>query len=158
MAPPHTRSDLAAALSIGAGLVHAAAAGTHSGDATLVWLFTTSALAQVLLGVALLSAPSRRLLVAVAGVNGVCVAAWALSRTAGLPLVASLAGREEVGAQDLVVRAARCGGGHGRGVGRRSARTPTPSWPAGSCGSGARPGAGRHRRGGSARARRSRPR
>ena len=46
MAPTHTRSDLAAALSIGAGLVHAAAAGTHSGDATLVWLFTTSARAR----------------------------------------------------------------------------------------------------------------
>jgi hypothetical protein len=95
---------MAAALSVGAGLVHAAAAGTHGGDRTMVLLFAACAVAQVLVGAAVAVAPGkgRRALVSLAVVNLACAAAWAISRTTGLALVAALAEPEPVGTQDLV--------------------------------------------------------
>lgn len=97
-----TRTDLAGALSIGAGLVHAAAAGTHGGATTLVWLFAASAIAQVGLGVLVLASPTRRALLANVGVNLVCVGAWIASRTTGISFIADLEGREAVGTQDVL--------------------------------------------------------
>ena len=86
---------------MGAGLVHAAAAGTHTGDTTLVWLFATTAVVQGTAGAAILANPSRRNLLCAGGVQIAAVGAWAMSRTVGLPLIDSLAGREPVGGQDL---------------------------------------------------------
>ncbi|HEX2023800.1 MAG TPA: hypothetical protein VHF00_03795 [Acidimicrobiales bacterium] len=94
-------TGLAAALTVGAGLVHAAAAGTHGGDRTMVLLFAASALAQVLVGVAAVAGGARRSLVSVAVVNLACGAAWAASRTTGVPFVDGLAEPEPVGTQDL---------------------------------------------------------
>jgi hypothetical protein len=93
--------DLAASLAIGAGLVHASAAGTHAGDTTLVWMFAVTAVVQVAAGAAILGSPSRRNLLMGGVVNLATLTAWMTSRAVGLPLIDSLAGREAVGPQDL---------------------------------------------------------
>jgi len=95
-----TALAVAATASAGAGLVHAAAAGTHNGDATLAWLFAVTAIAQ--LGWAALSVfwPHRLLIAAGVALNGGAALAWALSRTVGL--FGPLAEIEAVGVQDLL--------------------------------------------------------
>lgn len=91
----------AAAASVAAALVHAAAAGTHGDHPELVRLFAVTAALQALLALAALAAPTRLSLGGVVAVNVVAVGAWALSRTVGLPWPESLEEPESVGAQDL---------------------------------------------------------
>ena len=93
---------MAGLFTVGAGLVHAAASGTHSGDDTLVKLFAATAIVQVVIGALSVFRPSRAVVVAVALVNTALVVGWVASRTTGLPLVASLAQPEAVGLQDLM--------------------------------------------------------
>ena len=100
-AAPGRLSATAGALTVGAGLVHAAAIGAHVDHRAVVVLFALTALAQVTLGGAMVGRPSRPVLVAGAAVNLLVVGAWALSRTSGLPLVDALSAREAVGLQDL---------------------------------------------------------
>jgi hypothetical protein len=102
---PSRLLGLAGVLTVGAGLVHAAAAGTHSADATLVRLFAFTALVQVVVGMLVLSRPGRGGATLAAVVNGAPMAAWVMSRTVGIPFVHSLAGREGVGLADLSVTA-----------------------------------------------------
>jgi hypothetical protein len=97
---------VAAAASGAAGFVHAAAAGTHAEERSVVLLFTAVAVAQMGLAVALWARPVRTVAVLVAGVNGAAVVAWLLSRTEGLPLIDAMRAPEAVGTQDLV--AAMC--------------------------------------------------
>ena len=93
---------LAALASAGAGLVHAAAAGTHQDERTLVVLFSLCALAQLAWAMLALVRP-RRWVVLVGGLlNVAAVSTWVLSRTTGLPLVDALRDQEAVGRQDLV--------------------------------------------------------
>jgi hypothetical protein len=77
----------AALLSAGAAAIHASVAGPHLGEHLVVGaLFVVTAIAQAAWAALVLTAPSAPLLAAgVVGNVGV-VAAWALSRTAGLPL------------------------------------------------------------------------
>ncbi|HEX2046379.1 MAG TPA: hypothetical protein VHF27_01355 [Acidimicrobiales bacterium] len=91
---------LAGALSAGAGLVHAAAAGSHAGEDTAVLLFALTAVVQVVVGGVAFARPSRPVLVAAALVNLAVVGAWALSRTSGLP-IDGFREPEAVGLQDL---------------------------------------------------------
>ena len=95
---------VAACASAGAGLVHAAAAGTHEDVQSLVVLFSLCAIAQV--GWAALAfrtiRPSKPVLAAGVLLNGAAVATWVVSRTAGLPLIDALREREAVGRPDLV--------------------------------------------------------
>lgn len=91
----------AALASIGSGLVHAAAAGTHGDEPTMVVLFAAVAAVQAAAGLALLIDPRRAVLVGAASANLVAVAAWAASRTTGLPVIGSLQAQQAVGAQDL---------------------------------------------------------
>lgn len=99
---PSTLLVLTAAASAGAGLVHAAAAGSHSGDTTLVRLFAVTAVAQVAWAAVALARPARPVLAAGLVVNGGAVLAWALQRTQGLPWPAVLEEPESVGTQDLL--------------------------------------------------------
>jgi hypothetical protein len=92
-----------AAASAGAGMVHAAAAGSHSRDPEVAWLFALCAVAQLGWAIVVVLRPSRALLVSGIVLNGACVAAWLLSRTVGL--VGPLAAVEDVGAQDLIAAA-----------------------------------------------------
>ena len=98
--PISTPVVVAAAASLGAGLVHAAAAGSHNGDATLAWLFALTAAAQLLWGALAVVSPSRITLAAGVALNGGAALAWLLSRTVGL--FGSLAAVEPVGTQDLL--------------------------------------------------------
>ena len=130
---------IAGAASLGAGLVHAAAAGTHAGADTLVRLFAVTAALQVgwaaglaWVAWAALAAvrPVRAVLWIGVLLNGGAAVAWALSRTQGLPWPAELEVVEEVGTQDLI--AAILGGAAGAGAllaavrpwARRPARRP----------------------------------
>jgi hypothetical protein len=91
---------LAAAASAGAGLVHAAAAGGHDGDTTLMWLFAATAVAQLGWAAWIVLQPGRVAAVAGLALNGGAALAWLGSRTIGL--AGPLEGVEAVGTQDLV--------------------------------------------------------
>jgi hypothetical protein len=93
---------VAAAASAGAGLIHAAAAGSHGDASSLVWLFALCAAAQLGWAALVVAAPSRTVLVLGAGLNATAVVVWFLTRTVGFPLVDALAEVEPVGTQDLV--------------------------------------------------------
>jgi hypothetical protein len=97
---PTTWLYISAAASAGAGLVHAAAAGSHNDDATVAWLFAVTALLQLGWAALVVARPWTTLVAAGIVLNGACVAAWALSRTVGL--VGPLAGVENVGAPDTI--------------------------------------------------------
>lgn len=91
---------VAAVTSLGAGLVHAAAAGTHSDDTQLAWMFAICAVAQIGWAAAVVAWPRRSALAAGVVLNGGCVLIWALTRTVGL--FGPLADVEAVGTQDLI--------------------------------------------------------
>ncbi len=96
---------IAGAASIAAGMVHAAAAGSHTGDDTLVKLFAATAAIQVLWGVVALVRPNRPVAFAGFALNTVFVLAWVLSRTTGLPVIDALRDVEAVGTQDVLAAA-----------------------------------------------------
>lgn len=118
----------AAAASAGAGLVHAAAAGTHAGDRSLAILFAVCAVAQVGWAALATLRPSRPAAAAGVALSGAALAAWALSRTTGLPLIDALREAEDVGTQDLIAAllalAAVVGAGAALVVPRRLALPP----------------------------------
>jgi hypothetical protein len=91
---------VAAAASIGAGLVHAAAAGSHNDDTSLAWIFAVCAVAQLAWAGIVIARPQRIVLAAGVALNGACALAWLLSRTVGL--LGPLGGIEDVGTQDLL--------------------------------------------------------
>jgi len=77
--------------SIGAGAVHAAAAGIHAEHPSLSRLFVGIAAAQLALGLALLLRRGPALLaLATAAVSGGAVAAWAVTRVTGISFVGGL--------------------------------------------------------------------
>jgi hypothetical protein len=93
---------VAAAGSAGAGLVHAAAAGSHGDSGTLVWLFSLCAAAQLGWAAAVVARPTRAVLLAGVGINGAAVVTWFFTRTTGIPFVAALEEAEAVSTPDLV--------------------------------------------------------
>jgi hypothetical protein len=98
----HPALIVAALASAGAGLVHAAAAGTHQDEQSLVVLFSLCAIAQLGWALLVLVAPRRGIVVLGAALNAAAAGAWVFSRTTGLPLVDALREQEAVGRQDLV--------------------------------------------------------
>jgi hypothetical protein len=95
---------LLAALLLGAGTIHVAMAPSHLGESALEGAgFLAAAWVQLALGVAvLLRAPSRRLLLAVAGTSVALIAVWLVSRTAGLPFGAHAGHAESISVVDGV--------------------------------------------------------
>jgi hypothetical protein len=93
---------VAAAASAGAGLVHLAAAVSHREDRALLLLFAATAAVQLAWATLAVARPHRLTVAIGIGVNGAAVAAWALSRTVGLPIVESLGSAEAVGLPDLL--------------------------------------------------------
>jgi hypothetical protein len=92
----------AALLSAGAAAIHASAAGPHFAEHLLIGaLFVVTALAQAAWAALALTAPSGRLLAAGAVGNVGVVAAWAMSRTVGLPFGPEAWVPEPVAALDL---------------------------------------------------------
>ncbi len=122
-------AGVAGVTTLGAGLVHATAAGTHAGDNTLVALFAVTAVVQVVLGAALLARPDRRTLVAGAVVNLVVAGGWLVSRTTGIPMIEGLAQVEAVGLQDLMATVLEVAAGAAAIVAVRNPdRLPTSSF------------------------------
>jgi hypothetical protein len=97
---PSTWLVVAALASAGAGLVHAAAAGSHDGDAAVAWLFAVTAVLQLGWAALVVVRPWRVVVVAGLVLNAACVVAWVLSRSVGL--AGPLAGVEDVGTADTV--------------------------------------------------------
>ncbi len=103
MSPPRRFAVEAAVIaSAGAGLVHAAAVGTHAGEPTLVRLFAFCAIAQVGIAGLVLLRPTRPMLAALGTINLAAFGCWAMSRTVGLPGPRVLNGVEAVGTSDLI--------------------------------------------------------
>jgi hypothetical protein len=97
---PTTWLLVAVVSSAGAGLVHAAAAGSHNGDPAVAWIFAVTAVLQLGWAALVVVRPWPLLVAAGIALNGVCVVAWVLSRTAGL--AGPLTGVEDVGAPDAI--------------------------------------------------------
>jgi hypothetical protein len=92
------------ALLVGAGAIHVAMAPSHMDESIIEGAgFLVAAWVQLALAVAvLLRAPSRRLLAAVGGTSVALIAAWLVSRTAGLPFGAHAGHAESVSIVDGV--------------------------------------------------------
>lgn len=91
---------VSACASAGAGLVHAAAAGSHNGETSVAWLFVITAVLQLGWAVLVVGRPWMLLVAAGAVLNGACAIAWVLSRTVGL--AGPLAAVEGVGTPDVI--------------------------------------------------------
>ena len=96
--PPLTRRlpglAVAGVASLGAGAVHAAAAGVHAEHARLAQLFILAAAAQLGVGVWALVRPHRLAAWAVAYVNVIAVGGWLVTRLTGISWIAGLEVRE----------------------------------------------------------------
>ncbi len=89
-------AQLAGAMSIGAGMVHAAVIGPHADDTVLMWMFIAAAVLQCGVGAALLVRPTRATASAVVAVAAGALGTWAASRTIGIGFVESLREPEPV--------------------------------------------------------------
>ena len=93
----------AAVLAIAAGLIHAVAAVTHSGE---YWLFgsffAVLAVAQVVWGALVYRGASRSLLVAGAWASASVALLWLVTRTVGLPIGPHAGRPEAVGPLDIL--------------------------------------------------------
>jgi hypothetical protein len=88
---------LLAGLLLGAGAIHLAMVPSHLSESAVEGAgFMAAAWAQILLAVVLLVRPRRGVLHAVTAVSAACIAAWVVSRTAGLPFGAHAGHAETV--------------------------------------------------------------
>ncbi len=96
-----TAALVAAALSVGASVIHAIVIPSHYSESVLYGaFFATAAVAQLGWAVLVVVRPRRGVLLAgVAGNFGIVVL-WAVTRTAGIPLGVAAGQREAVGALD----------------------------------------------------------
>ena len=85
-----TAAQLAGLASIGAGAIHAAAAGIHAEHPDLSRLFVACAAAQLAVGIVAFARGGRLALAAVALINGGAVVAWVVTRTAGISWIEGL--------------------------------------------------------------------
>jgi hypothetical protein len=76
--------------SMGAGIIHAAAAGAHAEHVTLSRLFVAVAVAQILVGLVTLLRGGRAVAVVTALVNGGAVVAWIVTRVSGTTWIEGL--------------------------------------------------------------------
>ena len=85
---------IAAAASLGAGAVHAAAAGVHAEHVGLARIFIVLAALQLAAGGLALLRPSRLAGWLIIAVNGAAVAGWAITRVTGISWIDGLQTRE----------------------------------------------------------------
>ena len=91
-----------AVLSAGTGAIHLAMLPSHWGESVAEGIgFALTGWLQLVLAAVLLTRPSRALLWLVAALNGAAIAAWAVSRTAGLPFGAHAGHSESAGFVDI---------------------------------------------------------
>ncbi|MEP7112320.1 MAG: hypothetical protein ABI862_03560 [Ilumatobacteraceae bacterium] len=80
--------------SIGAGIIHATAAGVHAEHPQLARLFIFCAVAQVGAGLLAMARPSRLLALPIVAINAVAVGAWLATRMTGISWIDGLEARE----------------------------------------------------------------
>lgn len=91
------------ALSLGAGAIHATVTGDHFHESAILGMaFVAVTVFQLGWAVVVIARPAHRVLLAGAAVNTAAIAAWAVSRTVGLPVGSTPWTPEPVGAIDLV--------------------------------------------------------
>ncbi len=91
---------LAAAASAIAGLVHAAAAGSHSALPTLATLFGLTAVAQVAWAAIAVQRGGRKVAAVGAVIQAGAIGTWLVARTVGISFVDGLDGEQTLGLQD----------------------------------------------------------
>jgi hypothetical protein len=91
-----------AVLSAGTGAIHLAMVPSHWGESVAEGMgFAVTGWLQLVLAAVLLTRPSRALLWLGAALNGAAIAAWVVSRTAGLPFGAHAGHSESAGFVDI---------------------------------------------------------
>jgi hypothetical protein len=85
---------IGAAASLGAGAIHAAAAGIHSEHVGLTRLFVLTAMLQLGAGVVALVRPNRLVAAIVCAVNVAAVTGWLVTRLVGIDFISGLETRE----------------------------------------------------------------
>jgi hypothetical protein len=93
---------IAAMTSIGAGIIHAAAAGVHAEHPQLARLFILCAVAQVGAGLLAMARPNRLLALPLIAINAGAVAAWLATRITGIARIEGLEVREAAQFADTV--------------------------------------------------------
>jgi hypothetical protein len=125
---------IAAMTSIGAGVIHAAAAGVHAEHPQLARLFILCSVAQVGAGLMALARRSRWVAVPLLVINAVAVGAWLATRITGISWIAGLEVREAPQFADTacaLLAAASVGCALGAlMVGRRRSAAPRLLFPA----------------------------
>jgi hypothetical protein len=96
---------VAAIASIGAGAIHATAAGAHSEHRSAVVAFVVTAVAQIAWGALALSRPWRLVALAGAAINAAAVGGWALAKTSGISFVTGLEDKEAAQFADTLAAA-----------------------------------------------------
>lgn len=96
---------VAALASLGAGAIHATAAGTHGDQRAAVVAFTVTALLQIGWGALALARRERLLVPAGIAVNGAALTGWVLAKTSGIGFVDGLDAQEDVQFADGVAAA-----------------------------------------------------
>jgi 3'(2'), 5'-bisphosphate nucleotidase len=125
---------IAAMSSIGAGIIHAAAAGVHAEHPQLARLFILCAIAQVGAGLLAIARPVRWLALPVVAINAAAVGVWLATRITGISWIEGLEVREAPQFADtacalLAAAAVGCGLAAAM-VGRRKSPTPHLMFPA----------------------------
>jgi hypothetical protein len=87
---------VAAIASLGAGAIHATAAGVHSEHRAAVIAFVVTAIAQLAWGAWALSRPGRVVGLVGGAINGAAFGGWVQAKTTGISFVAGLDTRESV--------------------------------------------------------------
>ncbi len=100
--PPPPLLLVAALASVGAGMIHAAAAGSHAELATLSTMFSIFAVAQIGWAGAAVLRGGRAVIAGGIAINLVALGAWTLSRTVGLSAVEGLEAGQAIGFQDAL--------------------------------------------------------
>jgi hypothetical protein len=85
---------IAVLTSIGAGVIHAAAAGVHAEHQQLARLFILCSIAQIGVGLLALARPNRLVALPIIAVNAVAVGVWLLTRITGISWIEGLEVRE----------------------------------------------------------------
>jgi len=88
--------SVAAAASLGAGAIHAAAIGVHAEHPQVVRVFTVLAILQLAWGAAALMRSHRALLITGIVINGAAFIGWGLAKTVGISAVSGLEVSEPV--------------------------------------------------------------
>ena len=125
---------IAVMTSIGAGVIHAAAAGVHAEHPQLARLFVLFAVAQVGAGLIAWARPNRVVAALIVAVNAVAVGAWLATRITGISWIQGLEVREAPQFADTacaLLGAAAVGCGLAAAmVGKRRSPAPRLSFPA----------------------------